>query len=96
MARPQRLTKETRTMKIILETIDPAPDMTAKKIVNFARKKVAKDRGQCHDMITLIQAAWEIPRPIAAAVLFSEVRLRTCDDKGSQEFNWPVDIVLDD
>ena len=83
-------------MKIVLETNDPAPDMTAKKLVNFARKKVRQDRGQCHDMITLIQAAWEIPRPIAAAVLFSEVRLRTCDDKDSQEFNWPEDTVLDE
>jgi hypothetical protein len=83
-------------MKIILETNDPAPDMSAKMLVQFARKKVRQDRKQCYDMISLIKAAWSIPRPIAAAVLFSEVRLRTCDDKGSQEFNWPEDTVLDE
>lgn len=82
--------------KIVLQTNESAPDMTAKKLVNFARKKIRKNRGQCNDMITLIQAAWDIPRPVAAAVLFSEVRLRTCDDKESQEFNWPVDTEVND
>ena len=81
--------------KYVLKTHDDAPDMTAKNLVQFARKKVRQDRKQCHDMISLIQAAWSIPRPVAAAVLFSEVRLRTCDDKGSQEFNWPVDTEVD-
>ena len=82
--------------KYVLKTHDDAPDMTAKKLVQFARKKVRQDRKQCYDMISLIQAAWSIPRHVAAAVLFSEVRLRTCDDKGSQEFNWPVDTEVND
>ena len=83
-------------MKIVLQTHDDAPDMSTKRLLQFARKKVRQDRKQCYDMISLIKAAWSIPRPIAAAVLFSEVRLRTCDDKGSQEFNWPEDTVLDE
>lgn len=82
--------------KIVLQTNEYAPDMTAKKLVNFARKKIRRNRKQCKDMISLIQAAWEIPRPVAAAVLFSEVKLRTCDDKESQEFNWPVNTEVND
>ena len=83
-------------MKIVLQTHDDAPDMSTKMLLQFARKKVRQDRRQCHEMISLIQSAWSLPRPIAAAVLFGEVRLKTVGDDDSQEFNWPEDKVSDE
>jgi hypothetical protein len=81
---------------VVLKTHDDAPDMSAKKLIQFARKKVRQNRKQSYEMISLIQSAWSLPRPIAAAVLFSEVRLRTVGDDDSQEFNWPVDTEVTD
>ena len=83
-------------MKIVLETPDLEPEVSAKKIINIARRRIRRDRRYCTEMISAIQATWGLQRPVAAAVLFAEVRLRTVGDDDSQEFNWPEDADLDE
>ena len=83
-------------MKIVLGTPEFEPKFSAKKIINIARRKIRRDRRYCAEMISAIQATWGLDRPVAAAVLFAEVRLKTVGDDDSQEFNWPEDTVLDE
>ena len=79
-----------------LKSNPSAPDMSAKQLINMARRKIRKDRRHCRDMISLIQTAWGIDRPLAAAVLFAEVKLKTVGEDDSQQFNWPVDTEVND
>ena len=83
-------------MKIVLGTPEFEPQVSAKQIINIARRKIRRDRRCCTEMISAIQATWGLERPVAAAVLFAEVRLKTVGDDDSQEFNWPEDTVLDE
>ena len=83
-------------MKIVLETPDLEPELSAKKIINIARRRIRRDRRCCTEMISAIQSTWGLDRPVAAAVLFAEVRLKTVGDGESQEFDWPEDTVLDE
>ena len=72
-----------------LESREGHKNHSAERIVKRCRQRVKTNRKAVHQVVTTLAKIFGIPRPIAVAVLYGEVQVRSVDPDGTIEFNWP-------
>ena len=72
-----------------LESHGGYKNRSAERIVKRCRQRVKTNRKAVHQVVTTLAKIFDIPRPIAVAVLYGEVQVTAVDPNGTLEFNWP-------